>query len=119
MSFPSGLSPEIITKYAMYPLLPSAAPAYDGTTQRLTQDGYAAVLGGYTQNWVVTALTATELAAREASRTQATKDELEQPDGFIAVLLRIAYAQENRIRLLEGKGAISPAQFKAFVAAQV
>ena len=67
--------------------------------------------------------TAEELAALEAERqaaiTAAIKSRFDDLSGIDRVLLKIAFLQENRIRLLEGKAEITKEQFRTWVDAQI
>ena len=71
--------------------------------------------------WV--APTAEELAAIEALKAadvvENIKNRFDALNGTDRVLLKIAFLQENRIRLLEGKAEITKEQFRAWVDAQI
>jgi len=57
--------------------------------------------------------------AQQAAIIAAIKNRFDDLSGTDRVLLKIAFLQENRIRLLEGKAEITKAQFRAWVDAQI
>jgi len=58
-------------------------------------------------------------ALKAADVVENIKNRFDDLSGTDRVLLKIAFLQENRIRLLEGKAEITKAQFRAWVDAQI
>lgn len=62
---------------------------------------------------------AERMAAREAAKTERVKAALGRSRSVEKLLLKISFLQENRIRTLEGREALSAAQFRAWVDNQI
>lgn len=91
-------------KWLPYPVV--ARPNYDPESQVATMTtsvGQTQV----TDSWSVRAMTAQEIDAVKQTKV----------DAMDIVLLRLAFNHENRIRILEGKAAITIDQFKTAVKA--
>lgn len=84
-------------------------PAFDEATQVLEGPADSLGKGGLTRTWTVRAKTAQELDAEKDGRVSAID----------ALTLAVAFDHENRLRALEGKTAITAAQFRAALKARL
>ena len=62
---------------------------------------------------------AAQLAEAQVLVVERIKSRFDDLSGTDRVLLKIAFLQENRIRLLEGKAEITKEQFRAWVDGQI
>lgn len=81
ISFPQPLENAPLADFGVYPVTPSARPAYDRTTQKLVETTPIKSGATYTQAWTVQSLTAQEQQAValmiKAEVVQATQDRLD------------------------------------------
>lgn len=82
-------------------------PAYDPASQIISGPTYTVNASDVTRSWAVRSMTAAEL--------DATKDIT--ISAMDKVAMQIAFNHENRLRALEGKAAITVAQFKTAIRA--
>ena len=66
VSFPKNIPDDTLAEYYVYPLTPADQPTYDSSTHRIEEGTPVLVDGVWTQVWNVIALTAEEIAQKQA-----------------------------------------------------
>ena len=89
------------------PAEPATPPSFDAATQVLTGPARAVGADLVAESYMVRDKTAGEIDA----------DHEAMLDRMDAALLRVAFSQENRLRALESKVAVTAAQFRAAIKA--
>lgn len=102
--FATNVDPGVDTKpgWRWLPCPPVAPPANDPATETVDGPAYAVAADGVTEIWAKRALTAAELDARKEARLDAT-DRLQ---------FEVLFNLENRVRVLEGRAAVTRAQYR-------
>lgn len=89
------------------PVVDEKPETFDGKTEAMEGPAYIVEDARVVRRWTKRALTAEELDARKEGRI----------DGADRLLFEIAFRQENRLRALEGKAALTAAQFRTAIKA--
>ncbi len=105
-----GAPPLLVQKgWKWLPCAPVPVPAFDPATETVDGPAYAADAASVAEIWTKRALTAQELDARKEARLDA-EDRLH---------FEVHFDLENRVRALEGKAAITRAQYRAALKARL
>lgn len=109
--FASNIDPNVQTKPGFRWLTcPNVArPTFDATTEAVDGPSYNVDANAVTESWTKRSLTTQGLSDRKDARLSAV-DSLQ---------FAIAFDIENRVRVLEGKAAITQAQYRAALKARL
>ena len=105
----SALTPEEAPQFRVVPLQTIAPPTVNPNTQKAVRDGNENVAGAWRYKWRVDALTTAELAEKAAAALAATKAAQDAADAATA-------KADAKVAAI---GAMTPAQVKAWVTANV
>lgn len=108
--FRTGLPPDVSHKgFRWVPFVQQATPKFDPKTE---------ALGPLTDF-----LADGKVTRSRSKRALTEKEKSDQKDGDLPpiddVMLKVAFQHENRLRALEGKAAITPAQFRSWIRSQL
>lgn len=98
-----GPNPVGVRPGAVLPVVTSPRPSFDPATQIVEGPIYTIDGDHVTQSWNLRDLTAQEIEARKDAQVDAA---------FQKLLFDVNFDQENRLRALEGKPAITKAQYR-------
>lgn len=115
VSFPLEITDVLAQEYDLVKVARAPEPFHDPETQMLEEaDQPELVDGAYVLGWVVL-----DRVGGGASRKAYLEGLLEDELSLSPVLLKVAFDQENRLRELEQRPAVSVAQFTQFVKNQI
>ncbi len=103
-------APDIAHKgWRWLPCAPVPRPAFDPAAETVEGPSYVVGAGTVTETWTKRALAAQELDARKEARLDA-EDRLQ---------FEVHFDLENRVRALEGRAAVTRAQYRAALKARL
>lgn len=107
----TNIDPNVQTKagFKWLPCDPVAQPAFDSTSEAVEGPTYTVGAKSVTEVWTKRSLTAQELGDRK-DRQISSIDNLQ---------FQVSFDIENRVRALEGKAAITAAQYRAALKARL
>ena len=119
-SFPETPRLDTLAALGVYPVTTAPRPTAT-VTQVVERDAQPVDQGDgtYVWGWAVRDKTAEELAAEETTRVTRIQSDLDNTRSVNKLLLKIAFLQENKIRVLEGKAEITAEQFRLWVDGQI
>lgn len=87
VSFPSAPSDEVLARFGVFKVHPSARPAHDPDTQNVTEAAPTLVNGQWVQGWVIEPATAEQIAARQLSAELEAEHSAAQLDAWVRAYL--------------------------------
>lgn len=109
---------EFLAEYDVYPLTVAPVPPYDPATQHIAETPITGSGSSWSRGWEVTNKTAQEIADERQDSQDRAMLKADTLDTLDFVILKALYILNNRVRVLEGKAEITPAQFRNWVKSQ-